>query len=154
MKGFLVCLLLVGANAQVEIRDTAALARAHALRDACPWPGARVYSVPPTGSMWPVIDHGCFVVGAVKPWKELSVGDVIAVDRPAGLTHRTAVLHRIKRKAGGGVILKGDNNDEADFGLFGPNHYLFTVYAVVRFLDVPNSSNERHRHQLSAGRLR
>ena len=122
-----------------------ALMRAHELARSCPWPGAQVNTVPGTMSMWPTLDQGCYVVMARKPWGSVQVGDITAMVRPGrGFVTPARVLHRLvasMRAADGGTayLAKGDNNLRQDPGSFTSAHYVSTVYAVVRFADVPHA---------------
>lgn len=148
MKSFLLLLLPAALLAQPVTVRVDSLEEAHEkaakIRNACPWPGAYVRTVQGTNSMWPALDEGCLLVVAQKPWKEVDVGDILSMDRrnepfmPEGWCLHRAKVKDVNRRGEKAFILRGDNNRHPDSGWFHQRHYGGTVYAVVRFKDVPH----------------
>ena len=80
-----------------------------------------------SGSMQPSITTGslAFVNKNIK-FNEIKKGDIISYD-----FGNTKVIHRVVKKTEKGLITKGDNNDNVDFGIVTKNQlngkYLFSI---------------------------
>jgi len=78
-----------------------------------------------SGSMEPAIKTGSLAFINKQP-KTIKEGDVISFDR-GGLS----VTHRIVKVTGDGYITKGDNNNDADFGIVKEHQVDGKVFFVI-----------------------
>lgn len=90
---------------------------------------ARIYRILDTGSMYPLIRGGQFVVGEPTPYGELQVGDIINY-KPEWNGGKPAI-HRIVAKDKGGFLLSGDNNPRTESWMrVTPENYLDRVTTI------------------------
>ena len=66
-----------------------------------------------SGSMEPAIEPYQFVIGRVADPDDIREGDIAVYVKGEGL-YRRLIIHRIIKKDGDTVVLKGDNNKESD----------------------------------------
>lgn len=124
-----------------------AFQRCEKVTAVCPWK-TRVFIPAGTGSMMPVLDEGCLLLVAYKPFDQVQLNEIIGYDRknhpgwnnegpPFCALHR---VYRIERDGNGKIVALytwGDNNQFPDEGIVSAKSYQYTVIASVRFKDVP-----------------
>ena len=87
--------------------------------------GYRIFYIP-TESMVPVINPGDFVVGELVDYEDVKEGDIVTYkSRNSGFI----ICHRVIERTEEGLVLKGDNNAEADMEIVGENA---VGYRIVR----------------------
>lgn len=123
-----------------------AATRAGVITPTIAWSGNFFRSVAPTFSMWPILDHGTILVCGKKPWKDVKVGDIIAVGhgKEQGLIHEVVIVwidwHGVKT-----VVTSGYNNRWKDPGVWTENDYRYAVHTIIRYKNVA-----RHRSMTPA----
>lgn len=115
-------------------------------------PGAKVFTVLPTGSMRPMFDEKAFVVVEPADYDDLRIGDIVTYEHPR---MRTVIVHRILERTEDGYWTKGDFNDRPDDVYVTRSNYRMRVFAIIYAKENANASrgNVDDRFRASAAKV-